>query len=406
MESGLEESLSGQMQYTYFPVRLTDLRSRMDFHEVGEDSFRAGDFSVHTAYLNHTCPAVGYRLELGGASIVYLSDHEPYWPHDPAAGVDGLLHHPADRRHVAFAEGADLLIHDAQYLSEEYPARRGWGHSTVEYVVDVAIAARVRQVALFHHDPNRSDAAVDALVERARNAARQRGADLEIFAAAEGHMVEVAENGAVETRALPLLSSAADPPARVLLLGDEPRRRQLREALGAESFRLNEAEVTAPPNDWAFLDPDLVVVSVSDGDDPVATLQAVKQAVPRRPVVAVVEDFRDQLVLRRLGEMAADVIEAPFGGPNLRARIRACLKRRDVATASLGGKPAPAGERLDMIDVLPPDELADMLQAAPICGFRPGEVVFQQGDRRSGSTSSVAAWRGSSYGAPRGKRSW
>ena len=168
MESGLEESLSGQMQYTYFPVRLGDLRSRMSFHEVGEDAFRAGDFSVHTAYLNHTCPTVGYRIELGGASVAYLSDHEPYWPHDPARGVDGLLHHPADRRHVAFAEGADLLIHDAQYLAEEYPARRGWGHSTVEYVVDVAAAAKVKRLALFHHEPVHDDKQLSRLVAETR----------------------------------------------------------------------------------------------------------------------------------------------------------------------------------------------------------------------------------------------
>ncbi|HEY3115796.1 MAG TPA: MBL fold metallo-hydrolase, partial [Chloroflexota bacterium] len=163
MEQGLEEALAGQMQYTYFPVRLGELSSHISFHEVGEDTFQAGAFTVWTQHMNHTAPTIGYRLTGKGATVAYLSDHEPWWPHDPAQNLGNLLIHPADRRHVDFASGADLLIHDSQYTAEEYPARRGWGHSTIEYVVDVAIAAGAKRLAIFHHDPTRDDKALDAL---------------------------------------------------------------------------------------------------------------------------------------------------------------------------------------------------------------------------------------------------
>mgnify|MGYP000494152162 CR=1 FL=1 len=65
--------------------------------------------------------------------------------------------------------GADLLIHDAQYLASEYPDHVGWGHSTIEYVIDIARRAEVRRVALYHHDPNRTDEQVDAMAADKRS---------------------------------------------------------------------------------------------------------------------------------------------------------------------------------------------------------------------------------------------
>jgi imidazoleglycerol phosphate synthase cyclase subunit len=101
----------------------------------------------------------------------------------------------AEAQHVAFLRDADLVIHDAQYLAEEYPAKVGWGHSTVEYAVDAACAADAQRLALFHHDPTRTDDAVDALVARARARARGIGFTGEVFAAAEGTTVTMTSTG-------------------------------------------------------------------------------------------------------------------------------------------------------------------------------------------------------------------
>ncbi len=83
-------------------------------------------------------------------------------------------------------------------LSEEYPARRGWGHSTVEYAVDVAVAAGVKRLALFHHDPLRDDAALDKLLARGRQRALALDVDLDVVAAAEGSEIEIQEHGTRE----------------------------------------------------------------------------------------------------------------------------------------------------------------------------------------------------------------
>src|SRR5438477_6939674 len=189
-QRSLEDSLSGQMQYAYFPVKLQDLASRIHYKELEEGFFRIGDVLVETQYLNHTAPTIAYRISNGGATIAYVTDHEPFWKPE-----EGILHHPGDQRHVAFMKGADLVIHDAQYTEDEYRQRVGWGHSTADYAVDVAMAAGARRVALFHHDPTHDDAAMERLEARAKARAEAAGSRMEVFAAREGLELTLAGDG-------------------------------------------------------------------------------------------------------------------------------------------------------------------------------------------------------------------
>src|SRR5207245_1140063 len=112
LEQGLEEALNGQMQYTYFPVELGELPARFSFHELGECDFAIDSIMVQTQFLNHTCPTLGYRLTAGGVGVGYFTDHEPFVPYNPELPIEESFLHPGGRRHVAFAEGLDLLIHD------------------------------------------------------------------------------------------------------------------------------------------------------------------------------------------------------------------------------------------------------------------------------------------------------
>src|SRR2546427_10673355 len=187
-QRGLEEAMAGQMEYSYFPVKLRDLRSRIHFTELDEGFFRVGDMLVETQYLNHTAPTIPYRISSGGASIAYATDHEPFWN-----ASAGRYQHPGDQRHIEVMRDVDLIIHDAQYTEEEYPAKKGWGHSTVEYATDVARAVGARRLALFHHDPGHDDATLDRMEALARD---RVGRDLEVFAAAEGLEVDVRGGGA------------------------------------------------------------------------------------------------------------------------------------------------------------------------------------------------------------------
>ena len=139
--------------------------------------------------MNHPALTLGYRLEADGVTVVYACDHEPH-SRMLATGEGDFT--GQDLRHAEFINRADLLIHDAQYAAEEYPAKVGWGHSSIEYVVKLGRRAQVKRVALTHHDPLRDDDALDRLVAGVRANLRQDSSSLDVFAAFEGQIVEMA----------------------------------------------------------------------------------------------------------------------------------------------------------------------------------------------------------------------
>jgi phosphoribosyl 1,2-cyclic phosphodiesterase len=147
--------LAGQMLDPYFPIGFDNLPARLEFAQAESGVTPLGGIQVRSFPLNHPQGATGYRLEAGGAVIVHASDLEHGDPR-----LDSIL-----RDH---AEGADVLIYDAQYSPQEYESKRGWGHSTFLEAARVARDAHVKQLILFHHDPGHDDATVQGFVDEAR----------------------------------------------------------------------------------------------------------------------------------------------------------------------------------------------------------------------------------------------
>jgi phosphoribosyl 1,2-cyclic phosphodiesterase/CheY-like chemotaxis protein len=237
----LRETLAGQMQYTYFPVALEKLQATVRYHELVEGTFEIEDIKVSTHYLNHTALTLGYRLEADGVAVVYASDHEPH-SRMLAAGRGDIT--GQDLRHAEFINGADLLIHDAQYTAEEFAAKVGWGHSSVEYAVKLGQHAGVKKLALTHHDPLRDDDALDRVVENLRAGVARNGSDLEVFAAAEGQIVEVAPALAKAFKQPVAAFAATTPvqpalvePSALLGIADPKLAAALSEATRAEGVR-------------------------------------------------------------------------------------------------------------------------------------------------------------------------
>jgi phosphoribosyl 1,2-cyclic phosphodiesterase len=164
----------------YFPIRWEDLRGTYQFHEVADTDLVIGDAKVMVRSVPHVGLTNGYRVDVGGATVAYVSDHQM-----PA---DGTLEVPASV--LELADGVDLLIHDAQYTPEEFAERSHWGHCTVEFAVHLARTAKARRLALFHHDPMHGDEVIDRMLQRAQACA---GDDLEVVAAAEGLTVTLAD---------------------------------------------------------------------------------------------------------------------------------------------------------------------------------------------------------------------
>jgi CheY-like chemotaxis protein/phosphoribosyl 1,2-cyclic phosphodiesterase len=199
----LRDVLGGQMAYTYFPITMSELAADLKFQEISEGAFNIGGVQVATRFVNHTVLTLAYRIKIGEATVVYATDHEPYSVflregEPPKPGIYGVggtngVTHAGDRQHIHFLFGADLLIHDAQYTAEEYRTKRNWGHSPADYAVDVAAAAKVKQLALFHHDPLHDDAAIEAMERHCRERAESQGAFLSVFAAVEKQEIYLPE---------------------------------------------------------------------------------------------------------------------------------------------------------------------------------------------------------------------
>ncbi len=152
----LEQAMQRLFVAPFFPVEYATVADQLVLRELApRETFMIGDITVTMAKLNHPDPVYGFRFEHDGQTIVYATDTEHYSCVDPTL--------------KKLAAGADILIYDAQYTPAEYPSKVGWGHSTWAAGADLARAAGVPQLVLFHHDPDRSDVQVAAIEAEARS---------------------------------------------------------------------------------------------------------------------------------------------------------------------------------------------------------------------------------------------
>ncbi len=162
-----------------FPIGLDDLPGDVGFHDLGDDDFMIGDVRIRSRLIPHVGNTLGYRLEFGGASVAYLSDHQQ-------PGID--VYEATDNA-LELCEGVDLLIHDAQYSRAEFARKASWGHCTAEYACWLAMTSGAKQLALFHHDPSHHDDEIDATLAQTRE--RCHGSGTHVVAAREGLKLHV-----------------------------------------------------------------------------------------------------------------------------------------------------------------------------------------------------------------------
>jgi phosphoribosyl 1,2-cyclic phosphodiesterase len=366
----LRDILAGQMDYSYFPVALNAFAANVQFHEVVEGGFSVGEVRVSTQYLNHPALTVGYRLEADGASLVYASDHEPHSPHAGEGHADEA--ESGDIAHVDFLRDADHVIHDAQYTANEDPGKLGWGHSTIEYAVDVAVAANARQLALYHHDPTRTDEAVDRLIETARKRAASIGADLIVTGAAEGVAIELrgAANANKFTPFLPSglvkpVTSVAEEPVLIAGVAAEDRK-LLTAAAKADGITISDIAIGKLKDAVSSGHPSLIVLGDAGGADPVELCAELRdlqaEADKDTPIIVIADQSR---VPADKGEAAGvtDWLTRPYSLQYARSRLRAWMMRamlrwrkaalpeneqeRLAAVHRLGLLDTPAEERFD-----------------------------------------------------------
>jgi CheY-like chemotaxis protein len=240
--------------------------------------------------------------------------------------------HAADSRHAEFLRDADLVIHDAQYLAKEYPQKLRWGHSTMEYAVDVTISGGAKRLALFHHDPFRTDLELDRLLADATERAAVAGSSIEILAAAEGMELHLPEHGQsttsergpqapfMATRPRVLVAEDDDGVAETLKSvleddGDEIRRAQ--DGLQAVNL-LNEL-----PFDLVILDLEMPAMN---GFDVCRSVRNNKR-LDGLPILVLTVRSDPNDIIAGFEAGVSDYMIKPFSEAQLRARARSWLTR-------------------------------------------------------------------------------
>ena len=335
VDRSLSDVLAQQMDYLNFPISLEERGAAVKYEEVGEETFGVDNVRVRTQYLNHTVLTLGFRIMSGGASVVYVADHEPFSPGLYRSGVTNPtladIVHAGDRKHVDFLRDADLVIHDAQFTEAEFERRHNWGHGTAEYVVDVCVAAGVKEVALFHHDPDHDDALVERIESDAQERARARGSNLRVVAAAEGLVFNLPESADGEPGDETWHPSTGRPAqARILVADDEPGLVQVVGAVLAK----DGYEILAARDGEEALEvirrehPDLILLDVMmpkvDGYGVLRELRATPE-FRDVPVIMLTAKVGEEDIVRSFEGGVTDYISKPAAPSLLRSRVRRWL---------------------------------------------------------------------------------
>ena len=190
---GIEQVMAVQLQYSFFPVRETEMKARIEYVTlVPEQSIQVGTATITPYLLNHPVVNFGYRIESQGKSLFFTGDHEhPFNIFEPTDAGFADYQAFVDEKKAAIQaaiQGVDVLIADSSYTEAEYPAKKGWGHGTFGSNIALAKAAQVKTLFCTHHEPTRSDDALEAVFAAAL---QEAGAStLAIHLAREGDVFE------------------------------------------------------------------------------------------------------------------------------------------------------------------------------------------------------------------------
>jgi ribonuclease BN (tRNA processing enzyme) len=178
------------MDYDYFPVSMSAVSADIDIIEMSQETIGIGPVTVNwEEQIFHPGGSVRYRLNVNDKKIVYATDVEldRVFNDESTEGKN----ENAGRDYLAFIKDADLLIADGQYTDEEYVNKAGWGHTSISTLIDAAHQSHVKQLAVFHHDPQHSDRFIDELWMEKRPGFHIETNKMDVFWAREGMTLAV-----------------------------------------------------------------------------------------------------------------------------------------------------------------------------------------------------------------------
>jgi len=192
---GVEQVMAVQLQYSYFPVREAEMKARIDYVTLTPgESLQIGSATITPYMMNHPVINFGYRIEAFGKSIFFTGDHEPplniYRPEDAEFAEYQTFVDEKSNDILRAMQGVDVLIADCSYTQAEYPAKKGWGHGTFHTSIDYARQAGAKVLYCTHHEPTRSDDALEAAFKQVLDEHPRRPGDPQVRLAREGDCFE------------------------------------------------------------------------------------------------------------------------------------------------------------------------------------------------------------------------
>lgn len=198
----IEDHVSAQMQAPYFPVGTETWLAETNYLSPESDSFQYGPMKINFSNVHHPGITYGYKIEINNKTIVYASDNECMFIeksikhrsdefNEEELELFKEMIHEEHQSELDLIQDADILIHDAQYTPDDYDKKRGWGHSCYIDTINTAIDANVKELYLFHHDPNYDDDTMEAILKHSNEIIKEKGASLICHVAKEGMVVDI-----------------------------------------------------------------------------------------------------------------------------------------------------------------------------------------------------------------------
>jgi phosphoribosyl 1,2-cyclic phosphodiesterase len=193
---GIEHIMEVQLQYSYFPVREAEMKAKIEYETLmPEQSVQIGATTITPMLLNHPVINFGYRIECAGKSVFFTGDHEPHYniyaPGDESYDEYQALISDKEKAILAAMRGVDVLIADSSYTIEEYPGKKGWGHGTFDSSIALAKQAQAQILYCTHHEPTRSDEALEREFEKVLARHPRQDGDPDYRLAREGEEIEI-----------------------------------------------------------------------------------------------------------------------------------------------------------------------------------------------------------------------
>ena len=182
-QESIKQIISKTMQAPNFPVRFEDMKAEISYIGACPEWFRIKGLSIESIHLSHPNQGMGYKFTEDGKNFVFITDNELTYIHPGGLKFED---------YIEFSRGVNLLIHDSEYLPEEYNKfTKTWGHSVYLDSLTLALEAGAKRFGLFHHNQERTDEQIDSMVTDCRRIIRERGSNMECFAVAKDMEIEV-----------------------------------------------------------------------------------------------------------------------------------------------------------------------------------------------------------------------